>query len=204
MRIKKRLHAITFLLIAFSFPALGTAKTDVNTPKNKATAKRPAHAPTKLQPIRVPQTGQKSSFGPRDDGALRSGAPLPSPRFTDNKDGTVTDRLTGLMWTKNADKFGKVDWEEALSKSAECKDGQHKDWRLPNRKELLSLVDLGRTGPALPADHPFTNVKPNYYWSSTTIANNDDIAWILHFHAGMVTSDDKGGTHYVWLVRSLD
>jgi hypothetical protein len=150
----------------------------------------------------IPQTGQKISYATGDDANFRAGKPWPNPRFTDNGDGTVNDHLTGLMWTKNADQAkGKADWEEALAQSTTCAVGGYSDWRLPNRKELESLVDLGRVGPVLPADHPFKNVKSTYYWSSTTMANNDDIAWILHFYSGMMTSDDKGGSHYVWYVR---
>ena len=150
----------------------------------------------------VPQTGQKISYAIGDDANLSFGKPWPNSRFTDNGDSTITDQLTGLMWTQNADQAnGRTDWEEALSQSITCDAGGYTDWRLPNRKELESLVDLGSVQPALPADHPFKNIKSNYYWSSTTTANSEDNAWILHFFSGMVTGDDKGGTHYVWYVR---
>jgi hypothetical protein len=60
------------------------------------------------------------------------------------------------MWTKNANQAnGKVDWEEALAKSASCNDGGHTDWRLPNRNELTSLIDLDQAQPALTNGHPF-------------------------------------------------
>ncbi|MGC9023085.1 MAG: hypothetical protein ACP5J5_08205, partial [Dissulfurimicrobium sp.] len=52
--------------------------------------------------ISLPRTGQTQSYGARDDGALQMGATLPTPRFTDNGNGTVTDNLTGLIWLKNA------------------------------------------------------------------------------------------------------
>jgi hypothetical protein len=150
----------------------------------------------------IPQTGQKISYAAGDDGNLRIGKPWPSPRFADNGDGTVTDQLTGLMWTKNADQAnGTLDWEEALLKSADCDVGDYTDWRLPNRKELESLIDLGSAHPALPSGHPFENVRATYYWSSTTTANGEDSAWVLHFYIGMITNDDKGGTHHVWYVR---
>src|SRR4030095_2438967 len=51
----------------------------------------------------VPQTGQTATFTAGDDGAIRAGVALPSPRFTDNSDGTITDNLTKLIWLKNAD-----------------------------------------------------------------------------------------------------
>jgi hypothetical protein len=151
----------------------------------------------------VPKTGQRFSYAAGDDGDLQTGRALPGSRFIDNGDSTVSDQLTGLMWTKNADKAnGKAEWEEALSNSAACNDGGYTDWRLPNRKELESLVDLGRFDPALPAAHPFENVKPSYYWSSTTTANDEEHAWILHFYTGLVARDDKISGHHVWYVRS--
>ncbi len=92
--------------------------------------------------------------------------------FRDHGDGTVTDRATGLMWAK-ADSGAGMDWGAALAwvqaKNAEKYLG-HADWRLPNAKELQSLVDYAR----IPAIAPvFTCTKlPDgeypWYWSSTT------------------------------------
>jgi hypothetical protein len=153
-------------------------------------------------PWGVPRTGQTRKFMSADDGDLRVGRPWSEPRFTENRNGTVTDHLTGLMWTQNADKAnGKTDWEEAVRGAAGCADGGFTDWRLPNRNELESLIDLGRSDPALSKGHPFTGVQSAYYWTSTTIANNEDNAWVVHFYIGFVTHDDKAGSHYVWYVR---
>lgn len=152
--------------------------------------------------VEVSKTGQKRKVSAGDDGDLRIGTPWPKPRFIDNEDGTVTDRLTGLMWTQNADQAGGVlDWEEALVRSSACGDGGYNDWRLPNRNELQSLIDLGKVNPALPKGHPFSGVHPSYYWTSSTLADNDENAWIIHFYIGLVTNDDIGGSHYVWYVR---
>jgi hypothetical protein len=137
-----------------------------------------------------------------DDGDVRVGKPWPEPRFAQNGDGTVTDHLSGLMWTQNADKAnGKADWEQAISGAGSCTDGGYTDWRLPNRRELESLIDLGKYNPALPKGHPFSGVQPSYYWTSTTQANIEDGAWVIHLNIGFVAHDDKGGTHYVWYVR---
>ena len=54
----------------------------------------------------VPKTGQTTSYGTGDDGALQKGVAWPTPRFTDNSNGTVTDNLTRLIWMKNANAFG--------------------------------------------------------------------------------------------------
>jgi len=102
-------------------------------------------------------TGQVTSYLPGDDGDLQMGIPSPMPRFTDNGDSTATDRLTGLTWTKDAGQY-QIQWYDALnvcnSYSVEILD----DWRLPNIKELLSLIDFEQKFPMLPVDHPFTNV----------------------------------------------
>ena len=54
----------------------------------------------------VPKTGQTTSYGAGDDGALQKGVAWPTHRFIDNLNGTVTDKLTGLVWMKNANAFG--------------------------------------------------------------------------------------------------
>ena len=124
------------------------------------------------------------------------------PRFSDTGDATVIDHFSGLMWTRNADKGnGKVDWAQAIAGAAACTDGGFTDWRLPNRHELASLIDLGKYNPALPAGHPFIGVQPSYYWTSSTPANNENHAWLVHFYIGFVTHDDKGGSHFAWFVR---
>ncbi len=85
--------------------------------------------------------------------------------FHDNADGTITDRATGLVWQKNDSGKG-MNWEQALAYAASLKGG----WRLPNAKELQSIVDYTRVpaihlifqSSTLPdGEHPF-------YWSSTT------------------------------------
>jgi hypothetical protein len=63
--------------------------------------------------------------------------------FTDNGDGTVSDNATGLMWQQNDDGNTR-DWEDALSYSENLTLGEHSDWRLPNAKELQSIVDYTR------------------------------------------------------------
>lgn len=99
--------------------------------------------------------------------------------YIDNKDGTVTDAATGLMWQKSDSGQG-MDWEQALRYAENLTLAKYNDWRLPNAKELQSIVDYSRSpqtsGTA--AIYPIfkTTVikdpegKRNYpyFWTSTT------------------------------------
>jgi len=163
-------------------------------------------------PAPVPKTGQTTLYATGDDGDLEKGVAWPDPRFTDNGDGTVTDNLTGLLWLKNANCFGEKNWSTALTDcntlhSGECEitdNSTEGDWRLPNRFELESLLDLSNIDTALPSGHPFTGVK-NYgvYWSGTSYAYFPDFAWHVGMYDGVVIYRDKiKGTGYVWPVRS--
>jgi hypothetical protein len=158
----------------------------------------------------VPKTGQTSSYGTRDDGALQKGVAWPTPHFKDNGNGTVTDNLTGLIWMKNANAFGLRTWDAALSEAIGLHSGsipgltdgsKAGDWRLPNVRELQSLVDYGRYGPALPTGHPFTGVQMSFYWSSSTYAAGTTTAWGVLFGDGYAYTGDKFDLAYVWCVR---
>jgi hypothetical protein len=160
-------------------------------------------------PTGVEKTGQTISYATGDDGDLQKGMSWPNPRFTDNGDGTVTDILTGLIWLKDANKFGKRSWTDALSDcntladdGVDLTDGSSaRDWRLPNVKELSSLIGFGNRRPALPSGHPFTNVQRDYYWSSTTHADHSHRAWYVRIPSGRVNNDRKTDKRSVWPVR---
>jgi hypothetical protein len=147
----------------------------------------------------VAATGQTTSFAAGDDGDLEKGVASPDPRFTDNLNGTITDNLTGLIWLKDANCFGARTWALALSdvnglNTGECglTDGSVAgDWRLPNLRELQSLVDYGQFNPALPLGHPFTNFQASFYWSSTTDAGNSGAAWDVVFSIGFNGNSGK-------------
>lgn len=160
----------------------------------------------------VPKTGQTAIYAQGDDGSWHKGAAWPTPRFTDNSNGTVTDKLTGLIWTKDANCFGtKKTWAEALSAAATLANGtfgltdgsQAGDWRLPNLREFQSLIDYGRFNPPLPANHPFTGVQLYFYWTSTTDARDTNFAWDVSIGGdGEAEGFAKvNADNYVWCVR---
>jgi hypothetical protein len=74
------------------------------------------------------------------------------------------------------------------------------DWRLPTRKELLSIVDNGRYKPAIDTSY-FPNTPAAYYWSSSPYADQAGSAWQVYFHYGEAYSNDKGQGNQVRLVR---
>ena len=168
---------------------------------------------------RPAKTGQTTSYATGDDGDLEKGVDWPSPRFTDNSDGTVTDNLTGLIWLKNANCFGTRTWATALSDanglaSGSCglTDGSIAgDWRLPNVRELHSLIHYGVDSLALPntagtgkwtSGDPFTGVQSASYWSGTTYAAYTSEAWYVALRYGDVRSANTSNSLYVWPVRA--
>jgi hypothetical protein len=161
-------------------------------------------------PAPVEKSGQVTSYGTGDDGTLEKGVALPNPRFSDNGNGTIMDNLTGLTWLKDANCYGTRTWDQALgdcsgltSGSCGLTDGSSSgDWRLPNVKELQSLIDFSQFGPALPSGHPFVNAQLDInHWSSTTVAFWTNIAWTVRIDSGYVAYDEKSGSYHVWPVR---
>jgi len=108
-----------------------------------------------------------------EDGDWQHGVLPLGNRFTDNGDGTVTDNLTGLMWLQDISHFGQRTWQQALDDVASFNllpDQLYTDWRLPNVRELQSILDYGQRDPALPAGHLFVGM-PSYdisAWTGTT------------------------------------
>jgi hypothetical protein len=164
------------------------------------------------------------------DGELQMGVEWPVPRFTDNDDGTVTDNLTGLIWLIDANCIGTtypefdndtyggeigdggVSWQHALDFVSGINDGTYancgagyNDWRLPNVRELYSLIDISNIDIALPSGHLFTNVQlgfyPANYWSSSTYAGHSTWAWRVLLSKGHIDHGTKYDAHYVLPVR---
>ncbi|MBF0536980.1 MAG: DUF1566 domain-containing protein [Nitrospirae bacterium] len=156
-------------------------------------------------------SGQTTSYAADDDGELQKGMPWPNPRFTDNGNSTVTDKLTGLIWLKDAGTptigscpGGFMSWGMALTYVACLNTASYQgytDWRLPNRRELLSLINRGSFGPSLPASHPFTNVQSGFYWSSTTNPHAITDAWAIYMSDGLLSAYNKTSNNNVWPVR---
>ena len=143
-------------------------------------------------------------------------AASPAYRFTDNHNGTITDRLTGLIWLKNADCFGMTDWEGAVQavktlKAGDCgpkpeyvlADGSSAgDWRLPAMRELCTLIDFSRRNPAIAEGHLFRDLPPGFHWSATALDSYPGVVWIVYFESGTTCYDEiVSRAGHVWPVR---
>ena len=155
----------------------------------------------------IPKTGQNVSWYAGDDGAFQSGKVLPEKRFYDHKNGTVTDSLSGLMWTKNANLLhGRGNWSEAkkfiMRLNAEKYCG-YKDWRLPKVEDFRTLIDYSRKNPVLPDQHPFLHPVSGIYWSSEPNVRNPDYAWCVNMKNSRVDYYNKiNHAEYVWGIRN--
>jgi hypothetical protein len=145
-----------------------------------------------------------------ETGGAPAGSGAVDVRFGVESEGTVIDNETGLMWLKDADFFGgALPWQVAQQYIAEMNEGKrenfgHTDWRLPAIKELSSLIEEGRSYPALPGGNPFVNVSNGYYWSSTGGVNVVSYAWTADMGSGSVRMDYISFCNFLsaWPVRA--
>ncbi|MFP3983828.1 MAG: DUF1566 domain-containing protein [Desulfurivibrionaceae bacterium] len=150
-------------------------------------------------------TGQEiNCSGSGQDGEYRAGLCCPEPRFEVQGE-TVLDNLTGLIWSRNANPNDfPVTWQEALDLVGEMNDNGFLgagDWRLPNRRELKSLISYQDKKPCLPGGHPFTNTFLNWYWTSTSAAINPAYAWYIHLEGARMFYGRKNQNYLFWPVR---
>ena len=137
--------------------------------------------------------------------AVRGTTTLYDMDYTDNGDGTVTDNSTHLMWAQD-DSIETMDWLEALEYANESELAGYSDWRLPNSKELESLVDYEKTDfPAINTDFfntsvtEFDYVDDAYYvWTSTTQGDFKYSACYVAFGQAWSKKNSEADTYYDW------
>ena len=153
---------------------------------------------------------------------------------TGDQAGTITDQRTGLMWMQctygetydstnnncSTSSATQENWQTAFDEVAAANNTANEntgtfgytDWRLPNRKELGSIVDLGSSSPAINKDI-FPSTKTGHYWTSTPSSvnvdgdsNADDEAFTINFNDGAYGSLDRAETTtaYIRLVRDVE
>ena len=119
----------------------------------------------------------------------------PDSRYTVHDDGTVTDTATGLMWQQCAEGLsGKtcnegaaltMSWEAALTRAQTSEFATYLDWRVPNAKELFTLVALNCAEPAInEVIFPNTPYLGLRYWTSTPVNNAASLTWLIAFFDG--------------------
>ena len=171
--------------------------------------------------IKLPETGQTRCYdeigtiidcaGTGQDGEIKAGVAWPTPRFKSNGDQTITDNLTGLVWTQDANAPGPescvsqkyMTWQEALDYAA-CLNRINylgfSDWRIPNRKEMASLSNMGETdNAAWLRSNGFINVDQNIYWTSTNSSQRTSYGWVCS--AGHISTPSKSSVYNSWPVR---
>jgi hypothetical protein len=125
-------------------------------------------------------------------------------------DRVVQDSLAGLMWQGcEAGSAGadcatgapkEYDWKQALSYCEGLSYAGHADWRLPNRAELLSMVDFRRSSPCVD-ETVFPADSVGWIWSSSSRPSNVSRAWYVRLENGLFYSGDKGDASRVRCVR---
>jgi len=138
-------------------------------------------------------------------------------RFVDNRDGTITDTKTNLMWVKNGwrlDFLSAVTWSKAVEKSETFRLGKYTNWRLPTREEWESLIDTEKQYPALIEPNPFENIIVHMpYWSKTEFTFGPKYrsstlspihAYIVMLYFGNFNFQNKKDRAFVLPVRSMD
>ncbi len=140
-------------------------------------------------------TGQTFSYRTGDDGDRQAGAAFDFDIFTIGSTKITVDNNTGLIWASDGTERGcafgaQTDWEHAVNWCNHLSFAGSSDWRLPNIKELQTIVDYSLTYPSINETY-FPNSMDDKYWTSTTyyITTNNDNAWVIEFDVGGPTYD---------------
>ena len=138
-------------------------------------------------------------------------ASTPTARFTLNGDGTATDVVTGLTWKRCAEgqtwdgttctgSAATKSWQAALQAGETSAFADQSDWRLPNIKELTSIVETKCVSPNINLD-VFPSAVSWDFWSGSPYAGHSDRTWYVSFYVGAADIDAKDFFKYVRLVR---
>ena len=123
------------------------------------------------------------------------------PSYTDNGDGTVMDNVTSLIWQKEDDDTLR-NWDDAISYCDDLTLAGYSDWRLPSKKELISIVDYGTYRPSI--DTTYFPDAEERYWSSTTYVHDSSEAWEVALNYGGAFHYGKSYNYYARCVRGQE
>ena len=114
---------------------------------------------------------------------------------------SVIDSQTNLEWQDNNESNStKITWKDAINYCENLNLDRKSDWRLPNKNELLSIVDYNRENPAIKDIFTYYTIN-NYYWSSTTPLQSPHYVWMVSFGYGISFYSHKSDSLYVRCVR---
>ena len=144
-------------------------------------------------------------------------ASTPNSQLQDNGDGTITDFKTGLMWKQCAEGQSGSDcatgsaevfsWQLALQRAQTLNDSGGfagaSDWRVPNTKELSSLVEWQCWEPAINLTR-FPNAPSAGFWSGSLVGESYNYAWVTYFDIGRTDFSSKSEDYHLRLVRSVN
>ena len=152
-------------------------------------------------PVAVLKTGQTTSYYSNDDGDLQRGI---TRSYTDNGD-TITDNATKRIWQDNADTASvRKNWNDAKTYCEDLTLGGYSDWRLPSVDELVSIIDWGRSNPAINTN--FSNISTSYsgdyYWTSTEDVGSPGRYWTVEFYSGKIHWDTSDYLLFIRCVRT--
>ncbi|MBL0720971.1 MAG: DUF1566 domain-containing protein [Sulfurovum sp.] len=112
----------------------------------------------------------------------------------------VFHKKTGLFWQDNRLTISeKITYKEAEELCQGLTIGGHQDWRIPNLKELLTIVDYKNYDPAIL--NGFSSIETSTYWSSTEYKGRDNEVWGVNFKTGATDSNSKNYDRYIRCVR---
>ncbi len=106
---------------------------------------------------------------------------------------SVVDSKTDLVWqdnySDNGDDIVVKSWSDAITYCEDRNESNYNDWRLPNKKEILSILSYDNPNGGI--DNQFTQTGIGEYWSSSSYPTDTTKAWVVDFNRGDSDSNDK-------------
>jgi len=144
---------------------------------------------------------------------VENGVPIPAAHFIQVQNGTIIDRATNLMWkqcSEGATGVGcaagqpeRLKWKAAMGRARDSRFAGYADWRLPNRRELKTLMQNRCYGLRIDGVI-FPNTPAARFWTSTPAAYYPGSAWTLDFADSSIGYGTRSDRAYVRLVRDSE
>jgi hypothetical protein len=186
------------LLLTVAPLAGGCRRDQRESPRPLLTPAPPSPSPSPSPALRPHAAVEKWARWPMPNVRLPG---LPNPHSYDTQTpGVVVDRITGLVWQRNLpEKF--YTFKDAQRQCDGLILAGHRDWRLPSRIELVSLLDTTRIQPSIDMV-AFPSTPIDWFWTSSLAADNPTAAWYVYFYFGYPKTDDVTNSFSVRCVRS--